>query len=568
MPLLEIHPNLKKLIQTDQNGQTTLPINKTLSVPLTAGRFIEIQDYQKAIGLKSWNEFNQSYINRLPLKPILYCSDEDKNRYPTCNAFDLGDTPEKILNHMIYQYHSFYSIRNFPSGRYEFDWWNSGSYIGSLFSRFSQIRHFLDETFYRLIIGQFSTEEDISIARAAFAGMQFLHGVIRTPNAENFENNDERFEKVSLNDGTSLVIEKKWSKDLLEPGLDGRLAVRGIEFDKAIALLTLTSRSPSSLDYIQSQIRVSFADLEKIFLGNQVESYLDLPTVSLINEIFSDTVSPVAFTSKGYLGLGGDPNYRVEVTELMRSIAIQSAILNLEINTVESSDNFASLFYIGRSFKDKISLDIPTLSQLGSPINEPHVMKFWPMQQSLASEVLFEKALMLRFLVENESEASPILADLFVVTQALSSLNEESNESNQQEQAKLESIQNQLIKKLSTVFKKAPSEIDMKQVNILLRYMESQIATAMQLEKLITAYGEQAVQHLIKRLKLTNENTTKILPLAGLAQAALKSKNISSAPEILQSLLPYSPLRSQYGILFSNVEFLAQLVSITKNLSD
>ena len=114
----------------------------------------------------------------------------------------------------------------------------------------------------------------------------------------------DRFVKVPLGAQASAIVEKKWTRSIFLDPEGSRLAVRGIEWDKQLALMMLTSRGIGVPEYRRrGDVEPTYADFERFVFGHQIPSSLHLPTVSLIQSILNNRLEPGVFTPGGMASL-------------------------------------------------------------------------------------------------------------------------------------------------------------------------------------------------------------------------------------------------------------------------
>lgn len=511
----------------------------SIKLTLSQGKYLHIEDYKKVLGLSSWLDFDSNWAQVIPLKKYEYCPDSEVYRYPTCNRFDYGGSPTEIVENMIKDYQAFYLLNNFPDQRLRFEWWENGSYIGRLFTTFQNIRHFMDETIFRLFNNDVS-EITIDHARAAFIGMQFFHSVVRTPEADYTTNPLDRFASLELSDGRTVVFEKKWSNDILQAGGQGRLEVRGIELDKAIAMLMLTQRRLGVPEYDHRNVRMSYPDFERIFLSQNISTNTELPTITLIKEILENNLQPMAMTSLGPINLSGQPTHRVEITDLLRSISVQGAILNLDVNTLEESDNFAAYFRFGNTLGNNLPSDLTVLTQLGTQPDSPTTLKYWAFEGADVSQLLTSKALGLKYLLDKQDIFIPHLLKLILEENPLDN------------------------SELKMLFDKAPDSIGIKDLEVIKSYMENQISIAQQLSELQNSMSADQLTEIYKGLMQQNQSLSKNYPILAVVQASLLTIPDEQLANILSQFMPNSRLNIEYGLIFSNIELLNRLFYLVR----
>ncbi len=349
--VFELHPQVQKQIAERGLKELPLPGGPTAgTLKIVNGRFVDVEGYRKYLGLPDWYALTQntSVMGRLPIRQFSFCSDEDVGYNPVCNRFDQGTSPAEIVRNVADQYRSYYSLRNFAGDRIRFGLTQTAGYVNSLIGTFLQARVFLEETFYVLneiraagLDPETANRIINTYASGAAEALFFFHEVARTPDAPAAAVGDQRFVKVQTPKGIA-TIERKW---LTSSGERERLRVRGIELDKAFAMLMLTNRGFGFPKYIDSSMRVSFLDFEQVTgLGSE------LPgggfTLNLMQGVLEDEVMPmVQIPGQGPMFLTV-PGFVARTNDIHRMFAITSAVIRSDIDGMRAADNPASLFRV------------------------------------------------------------------------------------------------------------------------------------------------------------------------------------------------------------------------------
>lgn len=549
---------------TEEAAAKLTPAGKALVAP---GNLVKIDDYRRMLGLSSWMDLSSSSLEALPIKSGEFCSDEDVLSTPICNRFDRGTTPEEIVQGAIDDYRFAYSLVNFPNDKLRFGWWDAGGYIGRLFSRFLPIRMFLEETVYQLATGG-GQQQVQTYLPAAIKGMLFFHEVIRTPDMVGGPLGDARFAQLQTENGSQIVVERKWLNNLLLDEKSDRLMVRGIEFDKVIAMLLLTERSFGFRRYERVSLRLAYPDLEKMLIPN-TESALQLPTIGLLAQVLTDQVETMANTSEGPVTL--PPAFKAEVTSMMRFYAVLGGILNLDVDGLEASDNNSALFRVMSAY------DAPkgsqTLMQLGG--KEGDDLQYWAANGAQVADLIVGKAALNKAVLDVREELVKDLKEWFLLK--VIAMGEEMTKTD--DERKAENLANSLKRKVfgelvgkmmeTTPLQKAEAKLDAKLAKLpdgvgprkaeeLGKVMIQLAEIAMQLKGNAEAMGEEAVAQAIQNLQ--NETTQAVLnaPIFSAAFMAIPGEEIG-IPEV-SILAPQQDIAmGQYALNFRNSQVINQV---------
>ncbi|MCC7440375.1 MAG: zinc-dependent metalloprotease [Bdellovibrionales bacterium] len=373
--LVELHPQV-------------LEAAAAAGIPTVAGKYLTLDTLKQGLGLSSWLGLTSSDVKDvIPLKQYMYCSDEDADGSPLCRRFDRGATPSEIVDAAVLDYRAYYTLRNLPNNRLRFGWWDMGNYIGGLFGSFIQVRQFLEETFYQLTENGGSDAEVEALVQAyvpAIAkGLRFFHSVVRNPDAPGYAaTSNDRFVEESVGNGGKIPVERKALNSILQDMEDERLVVRGIEYDKVIALLMLTERSFGFPRYERVSIRLSYPDVERMLI--EAEKPTDLPTLSLLSEILSNNVTPQADTPVGLLDL--PLTYKADLTEMIRIYGLIGAIMSLDINGLEAADNLSAHFRVMSGFRPPNG--ITAVAQTGANASAATTLKYWAPEDAAVGSAL------------------------------------------------------------------------------------------------------------------------------------------------------------------------------------
>jgi hypothetical protein len=379
-----------------------------IQVPVKGGNLIHLDDVKKiALGKQSWWNLNQANLALVGLKKYQYCSDNeaDGNGSPLCNRWDAGGSPLEVAQYYAEQYRANYPLLNHRGNRINIV--SFGGYVGRLFSTMLPIRFFNEEIFYQLITRSFSSEEELyDHFYAALSAQSFFFEVVGTPTVTKSFSDTSRLVPFTYTyeeaDGSGGVVEKqaltivehKSNSDLGAPGTPQVTDTRGIEVDKAIALMMLTQRDMGHPRYSANSIRFSFAELEALVLGrNTVQSNM---TLQLLHRIVADNPITVTNTPHGPQIL--PTSFKAETSDLVRYYALLGSNAFLDSDSLTNEGNMASRFHTG-STKQNLQ-DRFQVSKLDEALNSTQVLKFHALDGAASSEELVRRAAQKRAVID------------------------------------------------------------------------------------------------------------------------------------------------------------------------
>ena len=312
---------------------------------------------------------------------------------------------------------------------------------------------------------------------------------------------------------------------------------------------------------------MSFPDFERIFLGKDVSSFIELPTIALLSEIMLNKINPMALTPLGALNLDGNQAFKVTSTELIRSISVQASILNLDVNTLEESNNFAALFRFGNNLGNNSPKGAEVLVGLGKNPESNTALKYWAFEGSDVSSIITQNAKGIRHLVDNQEMLKTYLNAITFSEFSIPENSEKKGSDNKTEDnpnGKIKELKN----KLKNFLAKSPDSIGIKDADVILNYMQSQLDIAKQI---IEASGgnQQTIEQIAsQQVKPQNDYFGETFPIIAVAQEALLEAEIQdkSIAFAISKMLPdsYSNLEVKYGLMFSNVELLNRLFYLVR----
>jgi hypothetical protein len=495
------------------------------------GSLLGLEEARQKLGLESWNRLSREQVSRLKLRPYLFCSDEEAGELPICNRFDRGTTPSEIVEAIVDDYRSLYGMTNFAGDRLRFSQLESGGYLGRLFSKFVPIRQFLEETIYQAI--NWADGEVVNAyASAAMAGMQFFHSVIRTPDAPVVADESDRVIEIALEGGKTARIERRWLKDIgFEAGED-RLRVRGVEFDKVVALMMLTDRQLGFSRYEASDLRYSYPEFEKMLM--QGEGSPDQhPTHALLGEILMNRIEPqgLVLDAKGQVAgaLRLDSRFKAETTEMIRFYAVLGAIVSQDVDGLAAGDNGSRLFRVMSGFS--APAQAATVVQPGASRDDADQLKYWTPSDARVARALLDRLMVL----ESVSSQSKALAGAFAgaasdpkpLEDLLLTLPESAGSRSREEFAAVLAQ----VRAIAKALEQSKSRLGARDYALILDLRTTQISN------------------------LLRENPA----LAAALQSAASEEGAS--PELVQ-LLESASLSSERGVVFSNLELLARMLQM------
>jgi hypothetical protein len=524
----------------------------TGQIELKDGSEISLADYKKQVlGDQSWWNLDVSHVVRKPLKNYIYCTDVHVGGDPTCNRWDMGTSGQEVATWYADEYRNLYPVLNSMGSRINIR--GVDSYVSRVFMEFLALRPFLDETFLRAISGASDWQ---SYALGAIEALKVFAEVIGTPDTTSGFEDASRFEAVKTESGTVLV-EKKPSKDVMVPGFADRVATRGIELDKAIAIIMLTSRGTGNPRYENASLRVSFAEFEKYVLG--AEKPEDMVSLGLIQQMLQDNVQAVQVTDQGMAGLPGQ--FKVEVTEVMRYYSILGSTLYLSADTIEDKYDFSTVFRVGSSLHTPPK-DRPVLTKLDQDPKSKTALKVWAFDNASSAANMVRTAAAQRIHVENSKTT---LEGFKAIIQAKAEGKDEEIAAATKALAKKLASLNKGEVLLSKEEAKAGDSFPA-QIELALMVAESQLSIVTQVvEALKTGQVDEAtVIQVLENRRNTIEALAKKIPMVGMGEklAASLVAEDSAEAEILGMMNSDQDLESNYGVVVSTLQTINRFVGM------
>jgi hypothetical protein len=520
-------------------------------IETTSGELMPLAEVLKRAGISSWHDLTTEAVVAAKVRAMPFCSDEDAGNTPVCNRFDRGTTPAEIVKANIEDYQQMYSLRNFAGRKLGFSVLGTGGYTGRLFSRFLPIRQFLEETMYQAING---SDQVNAYAEAAFAGLDFFHSVVRSPDAPEIALENERVMAAKLQDGRTVKVERKWLKDIRFDHDSDRLRIRGVEFDKVVALIMLTERQLGFTRYEAVDLRFSYPELERMVFGSQVKSALELPTISLLTEILSNRLQSAGMVINdsgipaGVISL--DSRFKSEVTDMMRQYAMLGGVLFQDVDGMESKDNGSRLFRVMSAFSARPG--VSSIVKAGASRTDEDQLKFWAPEDAVASKALVDRVLLLEqvkalrdTIVGGYAKVMAKFGEL-AVAQGAATPDAEKLKALQQE------LQ-ELVKSTNEALATLPESAGARKVEELFAVVDQFISAATALEQATKTYDPRKLALAIEQRRTQFAGLMKANPVVAELLGAIAQSD--GAPAMLGRLIGVSN-DAERSVVSSNVEML------------
>lgn len=524
----------------------------TGTIELKDGSEISLTDYkQKVLGETSWWKMDASTAAMLPVKFYNYCTDVHVGGDPTCNRWDIGTSGQEVAHWYAEEYRNLYPVLNSIGNRINIR--GSNSYVSRVMFDFMALRPFMDETFYRAMQGYPDWQ---SFAMGAIESLKVFAEVISTPNTTAAFADESRFEVIDSKSGPVLV-EKKASKDLMIAGTADRVETRGIEVDKALATMLLTSRGFGHPRYESISLRVSYAEFEKYVLGTDKPE--EMMSLGLIKQMVEDNLSGLAVTETGIMNLPGQ--FKTDVTEIMRYYAVLGSTVFLSADTIEDKYDFSAAFRVGSSLatppKDRF-----VLTKLDQDPTNKTSLKVWAFDNATAVNSTIRGAQAKRVLIEGAKDVTAGLQKVFALQSS-------------PKPTELKAARTALIKTLkqlntrevllSQAEIKAGDSFD-QQIDLAIAVMKAQTDLTAQIVE-VSKSGQvdpAVIAKVLQDRRNTIESMAKQSPMVGMAEKALTSVYKTDSPEsqVLSQINSDQDLESNYGVVVSNLQTINRFVGM------
>nr|BFD68265.1 hypothetical protein HAGR004_32870 [Bdellovibrio sp. HAGR004] len=545
-----------------------------------AGKYVHVDQIKNA--MKSWNNVTTNAVSKY-LKPYKYCTDIHVQLEPTCQRFDSGTSATEIVENLIKDYDDGYVTNYHSWGRNNFYLGSSAAATGRSMHTMFLMRQFMDELFYKLVLGIGSQEERQDYMQATLKAYIFFNQLLKTPDANSPFLSADRFEAIPYQyketnekgEETGKVItdieivEKRALQDMAMA--EDRLDTVGIEYDKLMAMNFLTMKGYPEYKYYANSIQFSFLDFEKYILGMSPESSI---YVNTITGMLLDQLQPSFTNAHAILSLA--EGLKATVTPAMRAYAGIFSVLNLEASTLRDKDNFANLFKVGTSV-GAAPTDRITLSQLGVSADSKTRLTYWAVDNALASGTLLQVAAEKNNVLQASDVIVPMIEKMVALqTQDLltqGKMAEQVKAAKEALTAKLNEL-NKDGKLVSAELVKANPQLS----------VEGQVAMMEELNKQIISVSiallteQKGAQEAAQQLADQASQIEEVLPLFSLNFTAVKSglektgaalsKNkgfevLEQLGDVVGQLVNGSNLEVSYGIIMKNLEFLNKLSLMT-----
>jgi hypothetical protein len=586
--LIEVSDQVKAAIEK-KGGKVQLknPEGQVRTLELVAGNLIKLDTLKDLVipatanseGKleKSWWNFNGEMLAKIPVKYFHFCTDIHVGGDPTCNRWDHGTTAQEIAQFYIKEYNDLYPVLNSRGNRINAV--GMGSYLGRVMMDFMAVRSFLDETFYRAVQGYPDVGEFVP---AALESYKFFLNVFNTPHAtadvmdgsrfvrvdykKNVPKKDAKGEPVLDEAGDPVleqvpayaVVEAKATKDLIEPGFDDSVRTRGIEFDKALALMMLTQRELGNPRYESIGLRLSFGEFEKFVLQMTPENSLIMRS---LRSTLADNMTSVLFVDGG---IARAPiNVAPETSELMRYFTIMSSAVFLEADTLEDKDNFASLFRVGSSLnappKDRL-----VITKSDQDPKSRGALKFWAFDNADMASSLIRDAAQKRTIIEKSDVMANAITKVVLAENA-----------DDQKKALAEAVQTlESLNKngvlLSEDEKKEGLTFEL-QIKFVINHMQQMMSLVAGLSEQVKKQGipdemlPMVAAQILGPIQQANQANAKNIPLL-LVAGKVMQKQAEKVPAMkaLVDLIVVKEdaLKTNLGVITNNVQTLNKIVSI------
>lgn len=561
---------------------------------LVQGKYISVDTIQKAFVKNGWANFSKANINGV-LRPYKYCTDIDVGWEPTCQRHDFGSSVLEIVESIKNDWEDNY-ISNYHAWD-RLDYGMDKAFIGPAYSNYflTRMRVFMDETFYKLVLRNYTQEEIQDYVQGSVKAYLFYVQLLTTPDTTAPFESGERFvavpyEKKELNDKGEetgkttkdvAIVEKRALQNMSAAGDKNRVDTMGLETDKIAAMRLLTMKGYPRYKYASQNIDFSFLDFEKYILGMETEQslFVNLLTGMMLNQLqptFSNedvTLQPV-------------PNATADVTSSMRAYAGIYGILNLEATTLRDKDNFANLFKVastvGKGPSDRI-----VLSQLGVSEQSKARVGFWALDNALASQTILKVASTKNFFIQKNVEIQPLMEKLIIAqVKEMTTIGASADKKTADPKATAEvtAAKAALAAKLNALNKKgeivSEEDIAANPALKLENQVEGMAAFNQQVIQLsfMLVQGDQQATDSASSIAAQTAQLAEADPLMALAQKALISaltkvgesmgkvpgqEAVAQLGQATGQLVSDQVLESSYGIIMKNVEFLNMLTGMT-----
>jgi hypothetical protein len=336
------------------------------------------------------------------VKSFNYCTDMHVGSDPLCNRWDMGSSAFEIAQYYVSEYLNNYAATNDRGNRINFSSYDR--YISKLFYQMLQLKNFMDEAFYRLIVTNKFSKDVEDLAYASIFSMNHLLQIVTTPNTNEDIYSTKRFSAADITvpgpDGKpvsrTVLVEAKshQSKNIL--GSDYEAKTLGIEYDKNISLLVLSQKGSTNPHLQSLGVSFSFADFEKLILGRS-------GTESFILATLKNIITGNGVALYNYAGI--EPamlpeSIKPQETESVNYYSILAASVFLESPAIDEKANLASNFRIGSSVSS-VPEGLLAVTKLDNSTKSKSALKLWAFDNATLGLKMIAEVATLRYLVEN-----------------------------------------------------------------------------------------------------------------------------------------------------------------------
>lgn len=569
--LIEVGQAVKNAAK-DENGQKVVNVvnaeNQPVKVVLPAGKFVFLEDLKNVLVpnrttndgkiVKSFWDLNTQMLARFPVKAHGFCTDIDVGGDPTCARWDMGKTPEEVAQFHIDEYNDMYPILNARNARVRGV--GIGGYVGRVMNKQYQMRSFLDETLYLLILG-YPQQVWVPYAQAAWKGMNQLIETISTPSDSLHVMDPARFSVTQVEvrsedpkapaQKLDVLIETKALSDMYVPGVEDSVETRGIELDKLLATQFLTLQSLGNPRYTRYSMQFSYADFERLLLG---KSDLESLTISTLEGVLRGQISGLKFINGSPLEL--DPTLTARVTDSMRYYGVLGATIYLDNNSTRDNANPSSLFQVGSTLRD-IPADRLVVSRVGSSLVSPTSLKLFALDPANSSARLVARAAKDRIVIDR---LDPLSVQFLAFAAEKDALVKATTRDNFIKVLAAANVNNVLL---------TPEEIEAGAtfelyVDYMEEFFKARIDLIARVEEIVKGgVPIQDVASDLGKIRVADEVRTRNTPFLAIAQKAIEtSLTTESQKQIAGMILNAEVLDLEHSYILSSLEQMNRILAI------
>ncbi len=576
-----IHVNsIKKFVdankdQNFKNDQANQKSWQQIGRP-KAKSFSDMVQQRKAWKQRGWSDFTAKSLSGM-IHTYKYCTDIDVGYEPTCQRFDLGTSPQEIVQNLIQDYNEQYAKNYYAWDRLDFGMAQRDVAISGTIRTMLSMRQFLDELFYKAI---YERDDQVTISNYAQATMLsyfFLNQVIHIPDADSNFTSADRFvaQPIKGTDGKTEIeiVEKKALLDRQISKL--RFDTIGIEDDKVFAMRLLTLRGLSAFKYSYNTIEFSYLEFEKYFIGRSSEESVVSQTLS---QVLTNNLQPTVTNFDRGAILVPVTSTTSTSSSTMRSYAGISAVLSLQSTTLDEKDNFANLFKVGSSNGAKAPTDRVALANLGVANDSSARVSYWPLDNALYANDILTRAAKMNFFIQKQSIIQPLMENM-VHVQLNGIIAQATGKTDDLEKAKADTVtaRTALVAKLNEL--NSDHMIATADANDL--SVDNQVDTVILSNQAFLvggltnmARGSDADLKALASAAQAGNQLANVYPLFAVQQKALlaatdgfippgANKDSDSLGKVLARSISGSQTETNYGLFLRMVQFLNRLTLMT-----